>query len=354
MRSLLLVLSALFVLLSPLATRVAEAQSSNVIVLGLTSIEGDDVFATNLSGALRQSASQVRGWAVSDRDVTLSQLEFAAGCDATELSCIQEIATTVAAQRLVYGTIQRNDLGGGRYEFLVRVHLYDAASQSVLRSVEERFPAARTDIDDLRDRARRVTTELATGAGGQASASDVGLPPEGTPVGDVGAADQGERGAYGSSGAPPATGGGGDDVVSRLNWPGFALLGVGVLSAVGWIVAGLDAQANMETVQHLRDTHPTAPPGATNLSICNEDVVNHITAGVPGQAEKVQGACDSLAEPLQFVFMGATIIAGVTGAALLGINGVVFADESGDTRATLEVQPSFSQHGGSLQLRLTY
>src|SRR5689334_2934443 len=53
----------------------ARAQET-VVVLGLTSLEGDDEYARNLSGALRHAATAVRGWSVSERDVALSQMEL--------------------------------------------------------------------------------------------------------------------------------------------------------------------------------------------------------------------------------------------------------------------------------------
>ena len=45
----------------------AQAQES-VVVLGLSSVDGDDDYARNLSGALRHAASAVRGWSVSHDD----------------------------------------------------------------------------------------------------------------------------------------------------------------------------------------------------------------------------------------------------------------------------------------------
>lgn len=337
-----------------LAANVAHAQTTNIVVLGLTSLEGDDTFATNLSGALRQAASQVRGWTVSDRDVPLSQLELATGCDASELSCVQQIANTVGAQRLVYGTIQRQDQGGGRFDFVIRIHLYDTASNSIIRSLEEHLPSSRSDIDDLREPARRYATTLAEGAG-TATTGGGGLPPEGQEVGSGG----GETGSgSGDEQTGPVGGeqssGGGDDI-GRLNWPAFALLLVGVGSAVAWIVAGLDAQANMDTVQQFRTSTPAPMPavGETDLSICNPRNVEANTMGDPTRREAINGACGSPAEILQFVFMGTAIVAGAAGIGLLAANGFISPAPNED-RVQIRLRPRVGLNGGSLGLELNF
>ena len=344
---------------------VARAQATNVVVLGLTSLEGDDAFAANLSGALRQAASQVRGWSVSDRDVLLSQLELANGCEASDLACVQQIANTVGAQRLVYGTIQRSDASGARYDFVIRIHLYDTATNTILRSLDERLPSSRSDIDDVREPARRYASTLAEGAGTSASSSDVGLPPEGQEIGSGGG--EGSGGEQGSgvsegSGAEQGSGGeqssGGGDDIGRLNWPAFALIAVGLGSAVAWILAGLDAQTNQQTVARFRDPDGDgtstlrAAPGVSDLSICNPANVAANTDG-PGQAASVNGACSSPAEILQFVFMGTAIVAGAAGIGLLAANGFMAPAPESD-RVSIRLIPRASLQGGSLGLELTF
>jgi hypothetical protein len=342
-------------LAASVAPSVASAQTTNVVVLGLTSLEGDDTFATNLSGALRQAASQVRGWTVSDRDVPLSQLELATGCDATELSCVQQIANTVGAQRLVYGTIHRQDSGGGRFDFVIAIHLYDTTSNSIIRSLDERLPSSRSDIDDLREPARRYATTLAEGAG-TATTGTGGLPPEGQEVGTgTGTGETGTGGGEvgGETGGGETGGGGGGDDVGRLNWPAFALLAVGVGTAVAWILAGLDAQANVTTVADFRATMPGPAPGATDLSICNPQNVNADMRLTPQERDAINGACSSPAEILQFVFMGTAIIAGATGVALLAANGFISPAPESD-RVSLRLRPQVSLNGGYLGLELAF
>ncbi|GAB4201106.1 MAG: hypothetical protein OHK0013_12730 [Sandaracinaceae bacterium] len=345
MRSLVSVMLAAlaFVAGTGLSMASARAQSTNVVVLGLTSLEGDDTFATNLSGALRAAASQVRGWAVSDRDVPLSQLELATGCDATELACVHQIATTVGAERLVYGTIQR-DGAGSRFQFRIQIHLYDTASNTILRSLDERLPSTRTDIDDLREPARNYASALA-GASGATVGSGAGLPPEGeTGGGETGG---GESGGGEIGGEQTPTSGGGDDI-GRLNWPAFALLAVAVGGAIGWIVTGLDAQANAQRVDQFRAA--AVMRGGVGGPICDPAVINEyreINAGV-------EAACTSPAEVLQFVFLGVTAVAGATGIGLLAANGVMSPASSETDRARLRILPAFGPQGGSLGLHLTF
>lgn len=333
-----------------LPVEAARAQASNVVVLGLTSIEGDVAYATNLSAAIRRAAGQVRGWMVSDRDVGLSQVELVVGCEASDLSCVREIASTVGAQRLIYGTIQRSGTGA-RFDFRIRVHLYDAASQSVLRTVEETLPSILSDIDDLREPARRIVSRLAEAGSTVAGAASIGLPPEGVAAdaaaGDADAmrasdvADSGQRSGSGSE-------------IERLNWPALAFLAAGVGAAIGWVVAGLDAMANRDLVKRfetgeLTGERPLAAD-ASNPNICHGP---NITANAPRRAAQIQGACDSPAEILQFVFMGATVIAGATGIGLLAANGMI-ASETEDRRARLRLVPRASLSSGSLTLELSF
>lgn len=350
MRSLVSALLAAlaFVAGTGLSIAPAHAQSTHVVVLGLASIEGDDTFATNLSGALRAAAAQVRGWTVSDRDVPLNQLELAMDCDATELACIQQIANTVGAQRLVYGTIQREG-SRDRFQFRVQIHLYDTASNSILRSLDERLPSTRTDIDDLRDPARRYVSALAGASGATTSVASAGLPPEDELGGEVGGEVGGETGGAESGGGTPSSGGGDD--LGRLNWPAFALLAVAVGGAIGWIVTGLDAQANQSRVDQFRASEPYVPD-VTDRSICNPAIINDERNR--RMNDGVEAACTSPAEVLQFVFLGVTAVAGAAGIGLLAANGVMSPASSETDRARLHLRPSFGPQGGSLALHLAF
>lgn len=325
----------------------AHAQGTSVVVLGLTSLEGDDTFATNLSGALRRAATLVRGWSVSDRDVPLSQLELATGCDASELSCVQQIAQTVGAQRLVYGTIQRSAESGGRFDFQIQIHLYDVATGAVLSTVEERLPSSRTDIDDLREPARQYISRLSEVAGPVAGGS--ALPPEGTTLESQQQGIELEQHAA----PPPAESGGGSDI-GRLNWPAFALLAVAVGGAVGWTLAGLDAQSANSTLQGYADEAARNETGI-GLGRCEDAQIAAYIAGSHTTSEAdIRGACGSNADILQFVFIGVTAAAGIGGVALLAANGIESAPAQGTGTASLRLQPSVRRDGGYLGVQLSF
>jgi hypothetical protein len=136
----------------------AQAQNT-VIVLGIQSMEGDDEFAHNLTGALRNAASQVEGWNVSDREVTLSQMALAHGCDEPDPSCLAQMADSLEAGRLIYGNVRRTS-EGSTYDFEVRLHLFNNATDRIEHEVTDRIPSVRSDIDDLRGSVRRYVAAL--------------------------------------------------------------------------------------------------------------------------------------------------------------------------------------------------
>lgn len=151
------ILSAL-ILGSALTTPVlASAQS--VIVLGIRSVEGDDEFARNLTGALRHAASQVEGWSVSDREVTLAQMALAHGCDEPDPVCLSQMAETLTAERILYGDVRRTN-PGATYDFSLYLHLYNAETQQIESTATDTIAGVRRDIDDLREPARRYLAAL--------------------------------------------------------------------------------------------------------------------------------------------------------------------------------------------------
>jgi hypothetical protein len=137
---------------------IASAQA-DVIVLGVRSIEGDDEFARNLTGALRHAANQVDGWDVSDREVTLEQMSLAHGCDELEPVCLGQIAEALSADRLIYGEVRRTS-AAEHYDYSVNLHVFNNETHQIERSVTDTIPGVHDDIDDLRDVVRRYASEL--------------------------------------------------------------------------------------------------------------------------------------------------------------------------------------------------
>lgn len=136
----------------------AQAQST-VVVLGIRSLEGDDDFTRNLTGALRHAASQIDGWTVSDREVTLAQMALAHGCADPDAACMGNIAGALEADLVIYGDVRRSS-NETDFDFSLNLHLYNQGSREIAHSVAETIPGVRRDIDDLRDPARRYVAAL--------------------------------------------------------------------------------------------------------------------------------------------------------------------------------------------------
>lgn len=302
----------------------AAAQNTTVAVLGLTSLEGDDAYAGNLSAALRRAASQVRGWSVTDRDVPLSRMELANGCDAAELTCLAQIANTMGVQRLVYGTMQHGE--GTPMMYRIHIAFFDANTSTILHQMDVELSSARSDIDDMREPARRYVTELA----GVQEATPVT-----PPAVDV-TQDTVPVMAEPQTPPPPAQSEGGGSDIGRLNWPAFALLLVAAGGAVGWVVAGLEAETHAGVLERDRT----------------------LRAGMGGQqCESATGeaatACGSNADIIQFIFIGVTAVAGATGVILLAANGFESPAPSSDS-TNLRIMPSVTQTSASLHLSLDF
>ena len=137
----------------------AEAQT-NVVVLGLSPIDGDAEVARNLTGALKHAASQNPDWRVSEREVSLAQMSIAHGCQVPNASCLAEIAETLTTQALIYGTVGRSSTGD-QYDYTVELRLFNAQTGAIEHTLTDRIPRGRSDIDDMRPVVMRYINELA-------------------------------------------------------------------------------------------------------------------------------------------------------------------------------------------------
>lgn len=137
----------------------AEAFADDLVILGLRSVEGDDEFAADLSGAIRHAASDVSGWNVSDREIPLAQMLLVHSCDAPTDECMREIAQSVRADRVLYGTVRRSSTEEN-FRFEVDLRIFDTQSGSVVERVEDSIARNQSDIDQLRDPAERYVAQL--------------------------------------------------------------------------------------------------------------------------------------------------------------------------------------------------
>jgi len=146
--------------LGVLAPPAQASAQVGVTILGIRSVEGDDEFARNLTGALRHAATQVPDWQVSEAQISLAQMSLAHGCDEPDAACMAEIAGDLEAQRVIYGTVRRTSAGDD-FDFALTLYLFDADDGQIARSLTDEISHLHQDIDDLRDNARRYMARIA-------------------------------------------------------------------------------------------------------------------------------------------------------------------------------------------------
>ncbi len=362
----------------------AQADDS-VFVLGIRSVQGDDELTRNLTGAVRQEASRVRGWTVSDTEVSLDQMALAHDCDEPDPACLANIAVALSADKIIYGTVSRAG-GEENYNFALSIYIFDASTGSITESETDTIPRIATDIDDLRPRAATYIAKLsgqrqfgslriesdAPGATVRIDGENVGtLDGDGNLV--VNDVEVGERivelesddyavvrtaamitldtqqlvrapiiGAQTDVPVDPGTG-------TNLSW----LPGVGLM-VVGGVFLGLTALSwsKINTIDS-SDAWLDFRRAAWNAgdmevsSICEESNPN---AGSYLNAD-TRGMCDDASkwQTLQFVFGGLGVAALAAGIALYVI---MTGDEEESNAARLQLSPTFSRTsaGASLQL----
>lgn len=354
---------------------VATAQADEtVVVAGLTSVDGDDEYARNLTGALRHAATAVRGWSVSERDVAMANLELVAGCEAPDPACLAQIATTVGAQRLIFGTISRT--AGDHYEFALSIHSFNAATGQVEENVDRNLPSSRVDIDDLREPAREIIDQLAnvprvgtirvagaanqpvridgaavgtTDAGGTFVASDIAAGSHEVTLGDGAAMSVTvSEGSEAVATFSDSSGGGGGP---SINWAAVALLAGAGLALVGTVVswAELLSLSNDSAYNQYRMDLGTMY-GLSGDVACQDNSIAHLGAGP--SAAHIRDVCSqgNTFEILQYVFLGVAVAAGATGIVLL----VLDSSGSHEDASTVSLVPSFGPNSGSMTLRLRF
>lgn len=119
----------------PLAS--AAHAATAVSVLGVRSLDGEDALARKVSQALRTAVREHSEFQVSDRDVSLAQLALAHGCDEPDPSCLGSIAETLAADRLIYGSMERSGS-----DLRLALFSFDSTYGKVDGKLERRIPSA--------------------------------------------------------------------------------------------------------------------------------------------------------------------------------------------------------------------
>lgn len=175
-------------LLIALAASSVRADSSTVTVLGLRSLDGEDQLERRLSQALRASARSVDTYRVSDREVSLVQMSLAHACEEVDADCLGDIASTLAADRLLYGNLVRS---GDK----VRITLFNfnAGTRLIEASAERTVTTAQLAEPSLSQIMTALVQRLAGRGAGKGTLRVTGNRPgaqvsvDGNPVGELNA-----------------------------------------------------------------------------------------------------------------------------------------------------------------------
>ena len=139
-----------------LGTNLAAAQSA-VYVLGIRSVEGDDAFARELTGAVRDAASSIEGWNVAADEISLSQMTMLHGCDEPNVDCMRAIAGELSADKIIYATLRR---AGSGEDFDFNLSLYLFSDGTIAERLNDTIPRSDIDSAQLRERAERYAAQL--------------------------------------------------------------------------------------------------------------------------------------------------------------------------------------------------
>ena len=96
---------------------------------------------------------------MSDREVTFVQMALVHDCDNPNPTCLNSIASALGVDLMIYGDVRRT-AAGDEFDFSINLHLFNATSGTIEHSVADTIPGVHTDIDDLRDPARRWMRSL--------------------------------------------------------------------------------------------------------------------------------------------------------------------------------------------------
>lgn len=117
----------------------------DVLVLGITSVEGDDAVAQVITRHLRIAVSRVRGWRILPGDRSLVQMLIVADChdEYESEGCLPRIADLKHARHIVSGVLKRSpDTAHG---YMLDLFWYDAGVASTVARYHVEIPAGTGD-----------------------------------------------------------------------------------------------------------------------------------------------------------------------------------------------------------------
>ncbi|MBN1770106.1 MAG: PEGA domain-containing protein [Deltaproteobacteria bacterium] len=138
----------------------AEARA-DVTILGLRSLEGDEVLAERLTGYVRDFVTSRSLDQVSDKTQTLEQMTLLADCgDDVDQRCMREVAEMLGADDIVYGFISRMPGEGGHFTYAIDVRRFSAGSRRDVRSASGSLESSRQGTANLQILANTLIDEL--------------------------------------------------------------------------------------------------------------------------------------------------------------------------------------------------
>jgi hypothetical protein len=382
-----------------------RADGSAVTVLGVRSLDGEDQLERRVSQALRVSARSVEGYKVSEREVSLAQMSLAHGCEEVDAACLTEIASTLSADRLLYGNLVRS---GDK----VRITLFNfnAASGAIESSAERSVLATQLAEPSL----GQITTALVLRLSGKGSNGLGALRVTGNRPGAQVAVDGKPSGELDASGElvisqvsegphtvsvvtsdgrdrrelsvdvradttttlralltppqPPVTQLDGDEQADDDDGPasdkrqlkrilGWSSVGVAAGFAAATVyswVKMLKISRNEDLNSYSEEFPRPGEPGGTS-DACREATEGHFAKdpeSTPMQRALEKTAADQCKqadklEKLQYVFLGGTL-------AFAGVGTWLLVSSRKSTEKSLSISPSFSPHQASLRASLRF
>ena len=306
----------------------AQNQSPSLAILGLSSKDGDDEAAAELTGALREEAAADSELTLSDSSALLSQLVVLNDCEIADATCRDGIARQLEVDELIYGAIRRTEGGHA-----VELHRYSTVDGSLSHASRELTIEGASEAELASD-ARGLLRELRP--------SDTSEQPEPEPAAEL---TRERRPVLEPEPQRPEP----QDEPSSNDWLGYSLLGVAAVSA-GLVVFSwneIDAARNDADFRAYREAVGRASNGKDVDDVCAEADAGE-AYGLGARLKDVRSACGRgvTFEILQWVFIG-------TGVVSAGLGVYFLLDDDGEPdAASASLLPVIGKDHAGLQLRI--
>jgi hypothetical protein len=316
------------------STPAASTPSTRLAVLQLDSDAVHDPTARALTDDLRAVFRAREGVELNVTPISLQQLSAAHDCDSTQNACLNEIATDLDVDVLVFGNLTTES--GGE---VVHLHRFEVASaevkSSALATLAQREPTAQ----DVERKAHELVSDLyeLTPARSPFARAQMAAPLRPSTISE---APDGQL-------QLKAAGQG----ISGRKVAGYALLGGAVLSTGLSVFSFVEidrAQSN-DTFERYRRSVGQLRPSVRD--VCDEAAGGQSYGLGSADFAKVKSSCTTgrTFEVLQYVFIGSAVISsGLSAFLLFGPQQV----KVGDSQVTL--RPNVGKHGGSLDARFRF